>query len=269
MNFSEKVIRYRSGDLMLAGVVMLPEGDSHPGAVFVHGSGNSDRTNPWYQEIARHLASHGIAVLLPDKRGCRESEGDWRKADFHDLAADAIAGIKALRTQKSVDPKSIGLIGVSQGGWIAPIAAHIGDVSFIVSLSGATVTPHEQFRHEVTQDIRQKGLPTALSPIYFPIAQLFLRRRWNRWQDVEDFDPMPLWEKLPVPGLLIFGEDDERDNVPVQESVRRLRAAQRNGRVELSVEVFQGSGHGLREPGGKRIRRDFLGLLTEWIIIRR
>ena len=186
-----------------------------------------------------------------------------------DLAADAIAGIKALRTQRSVDPQFVGLIGVSQGGWIAPIAAHIGDVSFVVSLSGATVTLHEQFRHEVAQDIRRKRLPTALIHIYFPIAQLFLRRRWNRWQDVEDFDPMPLWKKLPIPGLLVFGEEDERDNVPVKESVQRLRAAQRVGRAELSLEVFQDSGHGLREPGGKRIRQDFLGLLTEWIITRR
>jgi hypothetical protein len=266
VKFSEKAILYRSGALTLAGVVMLPEGNSHPGAVFVHGSGSSDRTNPWYQEIARYLASHGVAVLLPDKRGCHKSEGSWRKANFYDLAEDAIAGVNALRAQNNVDPKSIGLIGVSQGGWIVPIAAHMGDVAFVVSLSGAAVTPHEQFRHEVTQDIRQKGLPTALFHIYFPIAQLFLRRMWPRWQDVKDFNPMPLWETLPVPGLIVFGDEDEYDNVPVQESVRRLNAAiQRNPRANLTVKVFQGSGHGIREPRSKRIRQDFLNLLTEWI----
>lgn len=267
VKFAEKAILYRSDALTLAGVMMIPEGDAHPGAVFVHGSGSSDRTNPWYQEIARYMASHGIAVLLPDKRGCHKSEGDWRKANFLDLAEDAIAGINALRTQKNVHSKAIGLIGVSQGGWIAPIAAHMANVAFVVSLSGATVTPYEQFRHEVTQDIRQKGLPVAVSYIYFPIAELFLRRTWPRWRDVKDFDPMPLWEKLPVPGLIVFGEEDEYDNVPVQESMRRLNAAiKRNPRNKLTVRVFQGSGHGLREPGTKRIRRDFLRLLTEWIV---
>lgn len=270
VEFSEKTIRYRSDALMLAGVVMLPEGGPHPGAVFVHGAGDSDRTNPWYQEVARYLASHGVAVLLPDKRGCHESEGDWREANFHDLAADSLAGIKALRAQNGVDPKRIGLIGVSQGGWIVPLAAHMGDVAFVVSLSGATVTPREQFRHEIIQDIRQKGLPTALSHIYFPVARVFLGRRWSRWRDIEDFDPMPLWETLSVPGLLVFGKEDERDNVPVRESVRRLETAiQRNRRKNLSIKVFQGSGHGLREPGSKRIRRDFLRLLVEWINARR
>jgi len=264
--FSEKGVLYRSGALTLAGLVMLPAGSASPGAVFVHGSGNSDRTNPWYQEIARYLASHGIAVMLPDKRGCYESEGDWRKADFHDLAEDAIAGINALAAQNSVDPNSIGFIGISQGGWIAPLAAHMRDVAFVVSISGATATPHEQFQHEITQDIRQKGLPTAFSHIYFPIAQLFLKRMWPRWPDVKDFDPIPLWETLPVPGLIVFGDRDEYDNIPVQESIRRLSAAiQRNPRTDLTVKVFQGSGHGLREPGTTRVRQDFLRLLSEWI----
>lgn len=270
VEFSEKDIRYPSGALMLAGVVMLPKGGPHPGAVFVHGSGNSDRTNQWYQEIAQYLASHDVAVLLPDKRGCHESEGDWREANFHDLAADSIAGVKALRAQKGVDPKRIGLIGVSQGGWIAPLAAHEGDIAFVVSLSGATVTPREQFRHELTQDIRQKGLPAALSRIAFPVARWLLRRRWPRWPDVEDFDPMPLWERLPIPRLLVFGDQDERDNVPVRESVQRLEVViQQNRRTNLTVKVFQGSGHGLRELGSKRIRQDFLRLLAEWITARR
>jgi pimeloyl-ACP methyl ester carboxylesterase len=213
VKFSEKTLRYRNGGLTLAGVAMLPEGGSYPGAVLIHGSGNSDRTNPWYQEIARHLASHDIAVLLPDKRGCHESEGDWKTANFHDLAEDAIAGVEALGAQSNVNSKLIGLIGMSQGGWIAPIAAHMGNVAFVVSLSGATVTPNEQFRHEVTQDIRQKRLPRALFYIYFPIARLLLGRRWPAWLDVQNFDPMPLWETLSVPSLLIFGDKDEYDNV--------------------------------------------------------
>ena len=264
--FSEKTIQYRSGALTLAGSFMLPEGGPHPGAVFVHGSGDSDRTNPWYQEIARYLTGHGFAILLPDKRGCYESEGDWREANFYDLAADSIAGIKALRAQNGVDPKRVGLIGISQGGWIVPIAAQKEEVAFVVSLSGATVTPREQFRHEVTQDIRQKGLPAALSHIYYPVARIFLGRLWARWPDVEDFDPMPLWETLSVPCLFVFGEEDEKDNVPVRECVRRLEiVVQQKIRTNLSIKIFQGSGHGLREPGSKRIREDFLRFLVEWI----
>jgi dipeptidyl aminopeptidase/acylaminoacyl peptidase len=263
----EKEITYSSGTFRLAGVAMLPEEGLHPGAVFIHGSGDSDRRNSWYQEIARFLASHGIAVLLPDKRGCFKSEGNWRLANFQDLAMDAIAGVKALKSQNGVDPTRVGLIGVSQGGWIAPIAAHkCNDITFIVSISGATTTPLEQLRHQVTQDLRQRGLPTAFSWIVFPISRLLLKIRWPKWPDVENFDPIPLWATLRVPALLIFGEEDEWDNVPVRESLRRLKVAlQKEKCRKISVKIFKGSGHGLLNSESKKIRLDFLQLLVKWI----
>lgn len=249
---------------MLAGVAMLPEGSRNPGAVFVHGSGYSDRTNQWYLEIAQHLASHDIAVLLPDKRGCHKSEGDWRRADFDDLAADSTAGVKALQRQNCVDPRRVGLIGISQGGWIAPLAADKEPVAFVISVSGATVTPLEQFRYEHAQDMREKGFPKAFADFSFPLARLLLRFRWPCWQDVKDFDPIPLWQKLAAPSLLIFGDEDE--NVPVPLSLRRLESTiKQTGQSNLSVKVFHGSGHGLRELGSKRIRPDFLNLLVKWI----
>lgn len=266
VGFSKKEVRFHSGALRLAGVVMLPEGSgaSVPGVVFVHGSGNSDRRNPWYQEIAEYLANKGIAVLLPDKRGCHESEGDWKWADFRELAEDSIAGVRALRAQEGIDPKRIGFIGISQGGWIAPLAACLGNIAFIVSLSGATVTPIEQFRYEHMQDVLQKGLPSAFCRISFPLDELFLRWRWPIWPKVKNFDPITLWETLPVPALLVFGGEDE--NVPIQESLRRLEAViHRTRRQDLSVNVFLGSGHALRDPRTKRIRRDVLCLLSEWI----
>lgn len=37
--------------------------------------------------IADGLASRGVAVLLPDKRGSGKSGGDWRTATFDMLAA--------------------------------------------------------------------------------------------------------------------------------------------------------------------------------------
>lgn len=94
MKFFEEEIFYGSGTFKLAGVAMLPKEGLHSGAVFIHGSGDSDRRNRWYQEIACFLASHGVAVLLPDKRGCYKSEGDWRLANFQDLAMDAMLGLR-------------------------------------------------------------------------------------------------------------------------------------------------------------------------------
>jgi hypothetical protein len=64
---------------------------------------------------ARMLARHGYGVLLFDRRGEGESEGDWNvfgwqgERDLHAAAA-------FLRTRRDVDPARIGGIGRSVGG---------------------------------------------------------------------------------------------------------------------------------------------------------
>ena len=53
------------------------------------------------------------------------------------FAGDVLAGIEYLKTRKEINPKKIGLIGHSEGGMIAPMAAvRSQDVAFIVTLSG-------------------------------------------------------------------------------------------------------------------------------------
>lgn len=85
---------FANGDVRLAGVVLSAPGGGapRPGAVIVHGSGTSGRTQAWAADFARGLAERGFAVLLPDKRGSGESGGDWRTASFADLADDATVG---------------------------------------------------------------------------------------------------------------------------------------------------------------------------------
>ena len=57
----------------------------------------------------------GLATLAYDKRGCGNSGGDWKKVDLEDLAGDALAGVKWLRAQAAIDPRKVGLWGISHG----------------------------------------------------------------------------------------------------------------------------------------------------------
>ena len=92
-----------SANLALAGMLFIPDGDGpFPAAVIIHGSGTSSRENRWYLTLTRYLQGNGIAVLLPDKRGSEMSEGDWRTADFDDLATDTIAAIEFMQRQERV-----------------------------------------------------------------------------------------------------------------------------------------------------------------------
>jgi alpha/beta superfamily hydrolase len=76
---TETEMRYQNGDVGLAGVLLMPlEEGKYPAAVLLQGSGTSDRSNAWARSIAETLVSQGVAVLLTDKRGSGQSQGNWR-----------------------------------------------------------------------------------------------------------------------------------------------------------------------------------------------
>jgi len=258
-----------NGEIELSGTLFVPTRPGpHPAAVMIHGSGTSDRDNLWYLQIAHSLAARDIAVLLPDKRGSGLSAGQWRMAGFEDFVADTDAGVDYVRSQPEIDPARVGLVGISQGGsWIAPMAAsERTDLAFVVSLSGATVTPNQQLAHESVQTMVQQGFPKLVAMAFQPIASAVPKQRrpvW--WEKNGDVDPIPYWERVEAPVLVLYGREDERDNVPVQTSVDRLAALQAQRGSDFTVEVFDGVGHGFREPGSKQIRPDVLELLADWI----
>ena len=88
--------------------------------------------------FARFLVRRGVAVFGYDKRGVGGSTGDWQTASFEVLAGDVVAAFDYLKTRKDIDATRIGLLGVSQAGWIMPLAAvRAKDLAFLISISGA------------------------------------------------------------------------------------------------------------------------------------
>ena len=79
----------------------------------------------------------GVAVLRVDDRGVGGSTGSVRSSTSEDFAGDVLAGVGFLKGRKEINPKKIGLIGHSEGGIIAPMAAaRSKDVAFIVLMAG-------------------------------------------------------------------------------------------------------------------------------------
>lgn len=131
----------------LAGTLTLPEGDGpFPAAVLVSGSGPQDRDESLlghkpFLVIADHLTRAGIAVLRFDDRGVGGSSGDHSVATTVDFATDALAALRFLQGRPEVKPGAVGLIGHSEGGLIAPLAAADApeEVGFVVMLAGPGV----------------------------------------------------------------------------------------------------------------------------------
>lgn len=299
----ETEVSFANGDVRLAGVVLSPQGGgaAKPGAVILHGSGTSDRTQTWAADFARGLAVRGFAVLLPDKRGSGESGGDWRTASFEDLADDALAAVEALRGVAGVDGKRIGLVGLSQGGHVAPLAARRSPaVAFVVDVSGSAVPITEQVVDEVEKLAQRAGftpeqvervnaihrlairygmsgegweayeaaLERALASDLagHGVVEPFPRTRdhwvWSWARTVGPYDPLPHWRELAVPAVIAYGAEDTQ--IHVAESVALLLGLPQEPAAPRTVLVFGDSGHALRAPGGDGIRPDLLDFLASW-----
>jgi len=144
--YDEEEVSYRNekDNIKLAGTLTLPRGgSSHPAVILITGSGAQDRNETIaghrpFLVLADHLTRNGIAVLRVDDRGVGGSGPGSPTATSESYAGDVLAGVQFLKTRKDINPRKIGLIGHSEGGMIAPIAAaRSTDVAFIVLLAGA------------------------------------------------------------------------------------------------------------------------------------
>jgi len=237
-------VRFTNRDVQLTGTLVAPSGGGrHPAIVLVHGSGAENRAYmlPW----ARFLIRHNIAVLGYDKRGVGESSGDWNTATYADLAGDAVAAVEYLKTRRDIDAAQIGLLGISQAGWIMPIAAvRSKDVAFLISISGAGVTPAETTIDQARNEMTMTGMPAAtvadivaLTRLKYDFARtgsgwdayaaaraMLVARmgappetafpstpehpQWQAMTRTYFYDPVPTLRQLRIPTLAMWGELD-------------------------------------------------------------
>ena len=251
----------------LAGMLFVPECPGpHPAAVIIHGSGTSQRDNGWYLTLVDHLVSRGIAVLLPDKRGSEQSEGDWRSASFEDLATDTLAAISYLKNQENVAVSKIGIIGMSQGGHIAPlVASESTDVNYVVNVVGGVAPMHDQLVYEENHNLRQMGFLPGVSNVIARLSTTWLIHVGQKefWDAIGNFDNVTYWEELKVPALALYGANDTK--VDSFQSAARLESLQKEN---VAVTIYDGSGHALEDPpeqGSSIFRQDALERIVQFI----
>ncbi len=88
--------------------------------------------------------------------------GGFVQVAFMDLCGDGLAGIDLLEKRANIQSNQIGVWGLSQGGWLGPLAAsRLKQVSFVIAVSGRGVTPGEQMIFQYGRQLQANGLTGA------------------------------------------------------------------------------------------------------------
>jgi pimeloyl-ACP methyl ester carboxylesterase len=251
-------VNYTCSGAVIASTLTLPKGRGpHPAVVFVHASGEHTRYT-WPSPFIRALVRSGVAVLSYDKRGVGESQGVCCPGDddhFNLLAADVDGAVSALRRSPDIDRGRIGLLGVSQAGWIVPLAVARSRhrVAFTVLVSGPTVTTGAEHLYSRLAGEDEPG-------------RLSKQRRQEISQRLLEagpsgFDPAPFLRQMTTPGLWLYGGEDKSQ--PSKESAAVLRNLQKAEGKDFTVVVFPDAGHGLLDVPPTDPRA--LPTLVRWI----
>jgi pimeloyl-ACP methyl ester carboxylesterase len=149
-------------------------------AVMITGSGLQDRDETVFGHkpfavIADYLTKNGFAVLRVDDRNMGKSKGDVNNATSTDFADDVMTSIMYVLQRKEADKNKIGVIGHSEGGFIAPIIYNKWPkLAFIISLAGTGVPGAEILLKQQTDPI--KGLVDSTSfNAYYSLTKITLQ----------------------------------------------------------------------------------------------
>jgi pimeloyl-ACP methyl ester carboxylesterase len=250
---NDEAVTIPSNGFSLAGTLSRPAQSSaarFPAVVLVAGSGPADRDGvafgiPILGELAGALADAGVLVVRYDRRGIGQSGGRAEAAGLADYAEDVRAVVKRLSERKDVDPKRIAVVGHSEGGLVALIAAgrdkKIAAVGLVATpgITGAEVVLAQQQRllnrmqltpaeKQAKVDAQKKIHDAVISGKGLELLPPDVRRTVDNpeFQSILTSDPSKLVPQVKQPLLIVQGELDaqvEPGNADRLEALARQR----------------------------------------------
>jgi dipeptidyl aminopeptidase/acylaminoacyl peptidase len=239
-----KSVTYKSSDgLEIPAYLTLPKGvleKNLPTLILPHG-GPWGRDEWGYNPLAQFFANRGYAVLQPNFRG---STGYGRK--FLDagnlewgrkMQDDLTGGVKYLIAQGIADPKRVGIIGGSYGGY-----ATLAGVAFTPDLYAAAV--------DIVGPSNLITLLDSIPPYWESIRKMFYQRMGDPSTPegkklLMEESPLNFADKIKTPLLVAQGANDPRVN---RREAEQIVIALRDRGFPVEYILAPDEGHGFARP---------------------
>ncbi len=216
----------------IPGVLTIPgvhEGETFPAVVMLHGTGsNKDEAGNGYVAAAPELAKNGVASLRIDFMGSGDSIFTYAHYNYTSATIDAKAAADYLAEQEGVDADKLAVMGWSQGGTNALLAAAAHPETFkaVVTWSGALdlSTMFEDFDKAYAEAKKNESYEMTFDWR----DSLNVGERW--FKEVKETDVLKTIKGLETPLLAINGD---KDDVVLPENADKIAGAVKNGRTCL------------------------------------
>ena len=194
-----------------------------------------------YNGLAQFFANRGYAVLMPNFRGStgygkkflNAGNKEWGKK----MQDDVTWGVKYLVAEGIADPKEVGILGGSYGGY-----ATLAGVTFTPDLYAAAV--------DIVGPSNLITLLESIPPYWEPIRKLFYERMGDpNTTDgkalLTERSPLTYANKITTPLLVVQGANDPRVN---KREADQIVIALRDRGYPVEYLLAPDEGHGFARP---------------------
>ena len=232
-----ELIAYDAPDgVKLSGWLYRPAGASGPlPLVFNYHGGPEGQARPSMNADAQALVAHGIAVFAPNVRGSSGFGKAFMAMDDGAKRVGSIADIKAttaaLVQAGIADPKRLGIMGGSYGGYMVMAGVTEFPDMFAAGVNLFGVVNFESFFRET------EPWMAAISTTEYgdPVTQAAMLR---------SLSPIHKLDRITTPLFVLHGANDT--NVPVVEAEQIVASLKARG-VPVKYLLFPDEGHGWRK----------------------
>lgn len=174
--------KFQSKNAVLAGQLLEPAGANSDTTLVIYAHGSEERG--WIEAFRDpyQMVGRGLSVFVYDKRGTGQSTGTYSQ-NFPELSADLVAASKQAKRLAGDNYGRFGLFGLSQGGWIAPMAATRAEADFIGIGYGLLVDILEEDASQVQLELTEAGYDQEILDAGKEITDVTARLAVSNYQD--------------------------------------------------------------------------------------